>query len=117
MKQVVFISVSLFLLVFIITFPVYAYGHVYVRGGVWIGPGWWGPWWGPSPYPYGYYESPPVVMEQQPAYDQQAPQQEEQQYYWYYCAESKTYYPYVKQCPGGWMKVVPTPQTPPRGKE
>ncbi|HUL00131.1 MAG TPA: hypothetical protein VLX29_04670 [Nitrospirota bacterium] len=43
-------------------------------------------------------------------------QGEAQQYYRYYCQESKTYYPYVKQCPGGWMKVVPTP-TPPKGKE
>jgi len=27
--------------------------------------------------------------------------------YWYYCAESKTYYPYVKECPGGWQRVTP----------
>jgi len=30
--------------------------------------------------------------------------------YWYYCAESKTYYPYVEECPGGWQTV--TPQAP-----
>ncbi len=28
---------------------------------------------------------------------------------WYYCAESKTYYPYVKECPGGWQRVTPQP--------
>jgi len=35
--------------------------------------------------------------------------------FWYYCADSKLYYPYVQQCPAGWLKVVPNPNTaPPR---
>jgi hypothetical protein len=57
------------------------------------------------------YGSPPVVIQQQPPiYEDQSPQQEQEQpYYWYYCPDSKTYYPYVKQCPSGWLKVVPTP--------
>lgn len=86
-------------------------GHFH--GGVWIGPGW-GPGWGaPYPYysyPYPYYAAPPVVI-QQPApevYVQPAPQPEEPTY-WYYCQDSRSYYPYVKQCPSGWMKVVPSP--------
>jgi hypothetical protein len=29
--------------------------------------------------------------------------------YWYYCVDAKAYYPYTQQCPGGWLKVVPTP--------
>lgn len=29
--------------------------------------------------------------------------------YWYYCAESRVYYPYVNQCPGGWQRVSPQP--------
>jgi hypothetical protein len=29
---------------------------------------------------------------------------------WYYCSESKAYYPYVKQCPGGWQPVAPQPE-------
>jgi hypothetical protein len=29
--------------------------------------------------------------------------------YWYYCQEAQAYYPYVKQCPGGWQKVAPQP--------
>ena len=29
---------------------------------------------------------------------------------WYYCADSKAYYPYVKDCPGGWQRVSPTPR-------
>ena len=126
MKKVIYILAVLSVVIFAITLPVYANGHGGhggghggVHGGIWIGPGWWGPWWGGYPYygyggyPYGYYSSPPVVIEQQsPSYD--IPQQEEQPYYWYFCSESKAYYPYVKQCPGGWLKVVPAPQTPPR---
>jgi hypothetical protein len=56
----------------------------------------------------GYYTpplpaSPPVYIEQEPA----PPSPVQQPYYWYYCADSKTYYPYVKECPGGWQPVVP----------
>lgn len=66
------------------------------------------------PYPYPYYppvvvtpQSPPVYIEQG---DQQAPQQSMQQdYYWYHCAAPEGYYPYIKQCPGGWEKVLPEP--------
>lgn len=83
------------------------------RIGIGIGPVW--PWWGPPYYPY-YYSQPPVVIQQQPPiYEQQEPQGEAQQYYWYYCQESNAYYPYVKQCPSGWLKVVPNP-APPRDK-
>jgi hypothetical protein len=28
---------------------------------------------------------------------------------WYYCESSKTYYPYVSQCPEGWRSVPATP--------
>jgi hypothetical protein len=28
---------------------------------------------------------------------------------WYYCDASRAYYPYVKQCPGGWREVSPQP--------
>jgi len=85
------------------------------RGGGWIGPGWgWDPWlWGQpyyNPYYDGYnpyYASPPVVIQQQPQqYVQPAPQPEEQSY-WYFCGNPQGYYPYVKKCPGGWMRVVP----------
>lgn len=31
--------------------------------------------------------------------------------YWYFCPDSKTYYPYVKECPSGWQAVEPV--TPP----
>jgi hypothetical protein len=29
--------------------------------------------------------------------------------YWYYCERSKSYYPYVKECPSGWTRVAPQP--------
>ena len=94
--------------------PYYGGGHYYRRGpyygpGIWIGPGW-GPWWWGAPYyPYYPYYSEPVVIQQQPSvYVQPTPQQEEQSY-WYYCPNPQGYYPYVKQCPKGWMKVVPSP--------
>ncbi|MDB5991900.1 MAG: hypothetical protein JWQ10_3303 [Herbaspirillum sp.] len=75
-------------------------GHF--RGGVFIG----GPVWGPGYYPSPYYYPPP-----QPVYVQPAPPpvyvEQTNDDYWYYCAQPKAYYPYVKECPQGWMKVVP----------
>jgi len=68
---------------------------------------------GPGPwYPYGYYAAPPVVIQQQPPVYVQPEQQEEN--YWYYCQNPQGYYPYIKSCEGGWMKVVPdvTPPNP-----
>lgn len=29
---------------------------------------------------------------------------------WYFCPDSKTYYPYVRQCPSAWQPVTPHPQ-------
>lgn len=77
------------------------------------------PLWGPgyySPWPYGYYPPyqpygyyPPVVAPYSPpAYIEQAPQQAPAGA-WFYCAESKSFYPYVRECPGGWQRVSPTP--------
>jgi len=61
------------------------------------------PYWGPPPY---YYPAPPVVVvPQQPQTYVQRNQQESN--YWYYCQNPQGYYPYIKSCPGGWMKVVP----------
>jgi hypothetical protein len=101
------------------------------RGGGWgggHGGGWgWGPamglglglgLWGLSnsyygyPY-YPYYDAAPI--NEQPStemYVRPAPQQPAEPTYWYYCRAPEGYYPYVKQCPGGWMKVVPTPPQP-----
>lgn len=80
-----------------------------------------GPYWGPGPwyYPPPYYYRPEVVVvpaPQPPVYiEQQQPAPAETtnrpaEQYWYYCAASKGYYPYVKECPGGWQKVQPHPE-------
>ena len=105
--------------------------RVYGSVGVYVGPGgYWGPRYPrpyyyprpyiyPGPYLYGdpFYTPPPVVVvpsappvyiEQQGAAVEPAPVETAQQY-WYYCNASKKYYPYVKECPGGWQKVLPQP--------
>ncbi|WP_239252661.1 hypothetical protein [Candidatus Nitrotoga sp. M5] len=35
--------------------------------------------------------------------------QDIQEAWWYYCVDRKAYYPYVSQCPGGWLRVAPQP--------
>ncbi len=36
-------------------------------------------------------------------------QQQQQSHYWYYCPDSRAYYPYVRECAGGWERVAPQP--------
>jgi hypothetical protein len=67
-----------------------------------------GPYWGPPALvvpPYVYPAPPVVVVPQQPQVYVQRNQPESG--YWYYCQLPQGYYPYVKSCPGGWMRVVP----------
>ncbi|OGA48131.1 MAG: hypothetical protein A3G25_21325 [Betaproteobacteria bacterium RIFCSPLOWO2_12_FULL_63_13] len=64
-----------------------------------------------SPAPVVVYPAPvaaPAVTYVQPAVPVATPQQQAD---WYYCADSRSYYPYVRECPGGWQRV---PATPPR---
>lgn len=91
--------------------------------GVYIGPGWYYPYPHyayPPPYyayPYAYPPvvvtppGPPVYVEQGQA---QAPEAtpaptQPSANYWYYCSKPEGYYPYIKQCPGGWQQVEPRP--------
>lgn len=86
--------------------------------GIVIGP-YWGPsFYSPSPYyypPYYPYSYPPVIIERQApqVYIEQpqapAPAAVAPPNYWYYCAATNAYYPYVKECRGGWQKVLPQP--------
>jgi hypothetical protein len=110
MKRIIYIFVGVIILLLVGIVPVYAHGGVNFGIGIGIGPVW--PFWGPPYYPYYYQQQPVVIQQQAPVYEQQAPQGEAPQYFWYYCQEANAYYPYVKQCPGGWMKVVPTPGPP-----
>ena len=114
-KKLIYVVFTIMLIIFAVlvasAMPGFAYGGV----RVWVGPGWGPWWWGPAAYPYpyyGYYAQQPIVIQQQPPIYDQRMQQPEQQYYWYFCPDSNTYYPYVKQCSKGWLKVVP-PSAPP----
>lgn len=111
------LTLTMVLLGTLVTGPALAYGghhgghyRSHVRFGVFIGaPAFW---YYPPPYYYppvvAVPSSPPVYIEQSetqaaPAAPEQSPA------YWYYCADQKAYYPYVKQCPGGWQRVSPQP--------
>ncbi len=65
----------------------------------------------PPPYYYApppvYYPAPVIVQSPPPVFTPPAPPAEA---WWYYCAESRTYYPYVQSCPGGWQRVSPVPE-------
>lgn len=102
--------------------PAFAWGHSRVRVGVglyigvpFVGYPYYYPPYHYAPYYYPAYYPPPVVVQQQaPVYVEQNPQpapaaQPQSSGYWYYCADSRAYYPYVKECPGGWQRVAPQP--------
>src|SRR6266536_222572 len=76
-------------------------------------PFWWYPYGYAYPYPYAYPAySPPVAVESSPqTYIEQDTQAQQ---YWYFCQNPQGYYPYVKECPGGWQQVAPQPPEPPR---
>ncbi len=94
--------------------PAQAQWHHHYWGpsvGVYVGPGYYGYY--PDPY---YYAPPPIVVQQPPVYVEQpqaaiaaAPPAPAQNSAWYYCAGSRSYYPYVKECAGGWQQVAPSP--------
>jgi hypothetical protein len=89
--------------------------RVFIGGSYWVGPP---PFWGPAPwyprYYYGgpvYYGPPPAFVQPSVGYIQRGHEESD---YWYYCDNPQGYYPYVKSCPGGWMKVVPETVPPDR---
>ena len=65
-------------------------------------------------YPYYPYYNPAPVIEQPSTemYAVPAPQRSVEPTYWYYCRVPEGYYPNVKRCPDGWMKVVPSAPQP-----
>jgi len=95
----------------------------YYGPGYWWGPGYWGPgYWGPRyaypPYVYDGYPgvyAPPVVVApaEPPVYiERDAPAQAAAPVWWYWCPDANAYYPYAKECPGGWQRVPPQPVAP-----
>jgi len=80
------------------------FGFVGPAFGFGVYPFFWDPFWFPSPYP-AYTYAPPLMIQPEPQVSAQQPASS----YWYYCVDAKAYYPYTQQCPGGWLKVAPTP--------
>lgn len=92
------------------------------HGSIFLGfaapyPYYWGPgYWGPGYYygPPAYYvppivaapAAPPVYVERDDATPESAPAPSKP-VWWYWCPTAKGYYPYVKECPGGWQRVPP----------
>jgi hypothetical protein len=82
-----------------------------------VGPGFGWPYYSPyyAPYYSPYYGYPPAVTiaPQAPTvYIQRGDMQsapQPQANYWHYCQNPEGYYPYVKECPGGWQQVAPQP--------
>lgn len=116
MKKTINRALTALVLIVAASAPVHAYrgGHFHHGGhvgvGVFVGPGWGYPYY---PY-YPYYAAPPVVIQQQPETYVQQPAPRGEQDYWYFCKNPEGYYPYVKKCPEGWLRVVPSP---PAGEE
>src|SRR5262245_18067553 len=91
------------------------HGHVHSRVvlGFNFGVPVYAPWYPAHYYPYYYYPPAPVyvsppaptpyVERHDAAPEPLAPSM------WYFCRDSNAYYPYVKQCPGGWQRVPAQP--------
>ncbi|HZT63209.1 MAG TPA: hypothetical protein VFA36_08730 [Burkholderiales bacterium] len=98
--------------------PAFAWRGGGVRFGVVVGAPFY-PWYYPPYYYYPPYPYPAVAPAAPTTYVEQGgarPAPAQPSSYWYYCEASKTYYPYVKECAAGWLRVVPqaTPNTAPQ---
>ena len=127
--KLICMAIILFALVVVSSNSVWArgghgHGHshigINIGGGYWdyygsgfYGPGYYGGYGFGNPffYPPAYY--PPVVVAPvtPPVYIEQTPAEpdESQTNYWHYCRNPEGYYPYIKECPDGWLQVVPQP--------
>ncbi|RFC36306.1 MAG: hypothetical protein DID90_2727553902 [Candidatus Nitrotoga sp. LAW] len=71
----------------------------------------------PAPVYYPSVQQPPQVIYTERRVGSPLSSQESstnsvqnvQNSWWYYCTSSNAYYPYIKKCPGGWLRVVPQP--------
>ena len=91
--------------------------HGHGRVGVFVGaPLVFGGWAYPSPFYYpppSTTRGPRATLLPTSSAGSQSPQEQPAPAYWYYCPDAKAYYPYVKECPGGWQQVIPQPPPPP----
>jgi hypothetical protein len=60
---------------------------------------------------YYYYPPAPVVVQPPapPVYMERSDVIPETAGTWFFCRESNSYYPYVRECPGGWQRVPAQP--------
>lgn len=100
-------KIAVLLIVSAVAFSGEALAHGHARIGVVIGAPFYP--WAYAPYYPPYY--PPVVVQQAapPVYVEQAPAAAAASNTWYYCAAAGAYYPYVKDCAGGWQAVPAQP--------
>ena len=97
----------------------HGHNHSHTSVGVFFGAGWY-PYYYYPPYP-GYYYPPyyypyyyPPAASAPTTYIELGATESGggnslPSGYWYYCNSSNGYYPYVKECSGGWQQVAPTP--------
>jgi hypothetical protein len=102
------------------------HGHSHLSIGLgYFGPGFYGGYgyggYGFGGYGYPFYYPPSysypqtvIVPTSPPVYIQQPQAQpvQPQTSYWYYCQNPEGYYPYIKDCPVGWLQVAPQPARP-----
>jgi hypothetical protein len=82
--------------------------HSHVTFGLHFGfPLWPAPYYAPYYYPAPVYY--PVAPAAPPVYVERGDPAPQQQGMWYYCEQTRGYYPYVTECPGGWRAVPPAP--------
>lgn len=101
------------------TMPV-QHRHFRRRSSVFIGVpvffGWDHYWWGADyydgyPYPYAYrrYVTAPAESVVYVERGDAATPPGREVGYWYHCTAPEGYYPYVKECTGGWRQITPQP--------
>jgi len=97
----------------IVLLTIIANDSVFARGGGYGFYGY-GGYYGYGLYDYPFYYSPAVVLAPPstlPVFIQQEQPQtvQPQANYWHYCQNPEGYYPYVRNCPGGWQQIAPQP--------
>jgi hypothetical protein len=130
MKRLTMLLAAFATLLSLFVFSAPAEAHGRVRGGVFLNFGvpWPGYYWGPRYYygpPAYYYDdyyaprtviierpNPPTYIERSDVESAPPPSQVQPQHWWYWCPTAEKYYPYVKECSGGFQKVPAQPVPP-----
>jgi hypothetical protein len=110
MKRVALVLVAALLAVTSSTAIAHGRGRVSLGFHFGVPLGWYQPWYYAPPPAYYYPPAAVVVRPPEPTvYVERGDVVPEGTASWYFCRESNGYYPYVKQCPGGWERVPAQP--------